>query len=360
MSDIFISYKREDVSLARSLAERLEKEGWSVWWDHEIPAGRDYDTVIETELEQCKCVIVLWTPSSTASRNVKDEANVGLKYNKLLPVMVGKVQPPLGFRMVQAIQWNDNNIVEKEEMENLKEQVRQMMTGKPMQPRQVKARLRRSYRKGWLWAGGIIGFILLLFIIPIDPEPNPEPEPEPVPTEQKTAEEYFEAGAHLADNKQDYDGAIDQFNKALTLNPGMAAAYYGRGTAYNLKGMNTRAITDLNKSIELGFVQAYSNLGWTYFDLADYMNAITCFNYYRWYYQEGVAEAGAAVSFFVLGELDSARVRYDNAIAIDRRFDGNFEALTSAYHFNDRQFRALKSTYSRLYNEQGMPSDAAE
>jgi hypothetical protein len=33
MSDIFISYKREEQPVAKKLAGALEKEGWSVWWD---------------------------------------------------------------------------------------------------------------------------------------------------------------------------------------------------------------------------------------------------------------------------------------------------------------------------------------
>jgi TIR domain len=36
MSDIFISYKREEQPIARKLADALEKEGWSVWWDPKL------------------------------------------------------------------------------------------------------------------------------------------------------------------------------------------------------------------------------------------------------------------------------------------------------------------------------------
>jgi hypothetical protein len=46
MSDIFISYKREDQAIARKLADALEKEGWTVWWDPKLRAGDDFDEVI--------------------------------------------------------------------------------------------------------------------------------------------------------------------------------------------------------------------------------------------------------------------------------------------------------------------------
>jgi hypothetical protein len=38
MSDIFISYAREDRPRAEAIAKALEEHGWSVWWDWNIPA----------------------------------------------------------------------------------------------------------------------------------------------------------------------------------------------------------------------------------------------------------------------------------------------------------------------------------
>ena len=37
MSDIFISYAKEDKEKAGLLAEVLEEQGWSVWWDRRDP-----------------------------------------------------------------------------------------------------------------------------------------------------------------------------------------------------------------------------------------------------------------------------------------------------------------------------------
>ena len=47
MSDIFISYKREEQPEARKLADALEREGWTVWWDPKLRAGEHFDDVIE-------------------------------------------------------------------------------------------------------------------------------------------------------------------------------------------------------------------------------------------------------------------------------------------------------------------------
>ncbi|MDQ3115900.1 MAG: toll/interleukin-1 receptor domain-containing protein [Verrucomicrobiota bacterium] len=47
MSDIFISYAREDREKAQAIAAVFQEQGWSVWWDRSIPPGRTFDQVIE-------------------------------------------------------------------------------------------------------------------------------------------------------------------------------------------------------------------------------------------------------------------------------------------------------------------------
>ncbi len=137
MADIFISYKREDIALARSLAGVLSQSGYTVWWDHDIPAGKDYDQVIEEALGSARCVIVFWSAASINSRNVKDEANEGLKRNVLIPVLIGTVTQPLGFRMIQALQWANGNSIEQSEMDELLMQVKNMI-GSPIQSKPIR------------------------------------------------------------------------------------------------------------------------------------------------------------------------------------------------------------------------------
>jgi hypothetical protein len=97
MSDIFISYKREDQGTARKLADALEKEGWSVWWDPKLRAGERFNDVIEKALKESKCVVVMWSKRSVESLYVKDEATYALKRNKLVPVMIEEVELPFRF-----------------------------------------------------------------------------------------------------------------------------------------------------------------------------------------------------------------------------------------------------------------------
>ena len=83
MSDIFISYKREDQATARKLADALEKEGLSVWWDPKLRVGEHFDDVIEKALNEAKCVIVMWSNLSVNSEYVKSEATEALEEKNL-------------------------------------------------------------------------------------------------------------------------------------------------------------------------------------------------------------------------------------------------------------------------------------
>lgn len=102
MTDVFISYAREDRERARVLASALEARGWSAWWDREIVPGQSFDQVIERELERAKSVVVLWSGHSIASEWVKNEAAVGAERGVLVPALIESVKLPLEFRHKQA------------------------------------------------------------------------------------------------------------------------------------------------------------------------------------------------------------------------------------------------------------------
>jgi len=102
MSDIFISYAREDHLRAEALAKALVDHGWSVWWDWIIPAGKTFWQVIQEEIEKARCVVVIWSATSVSKDWVIEEASEGKKRGILVPVLIEQVQPPWGFRLVQA------------------------------------------------------------------------------------------------------------------------------------------------------------------------------------------------------------------------------------------------------------------
>lgn len=104
MSDVFISYARQETPRAEQLARALEEAGFSVWWDHQISAGATWASNIEQELDKARCVVVMWSTNSVASLWVRDEAAYAREEGKLIPVLVDKVEPPFGFRSYQTLE----------------------------------------------------------------------------------------------------------------------------------------------------------------------------------------------------------------------------------------------------------------
>ena len=102
MSDIFISYARQDRFIAGELAYVLSHEGWSVWWDSELLPGQAFNSVIEQELKNARCVVAIWSSHSVKSRWVRSEAAEGADRDLLVPVIIEDVVPPLGLREAQC------------------------------------------------------------------------------------------------------------------------------------------------------------------------------------------------------------------------------------------------------------------
>jgi formylglycine-generating enzyme required for sulfatase activity len=103
MADIFISYAKKDREKVEPIALALMEQGWSVFWDRNIPGGRTWDEVIEEEIEAAKCIIVVWSNISKSSRWVRAEAEEGLKRGILVPVSVEDTNIPLLFRPIQSV-----------------------------------------------------------------------------------------------------------------------------------------------------------------------------------------------------------------------------------------------------------------
>jgi hypothetical protein len=102
MADIFISYAREDLESAGRLAATLQEQGWSVFWDRTIPAGKSWREVIGATLADARCIVVLWSQHSVDSHWVIEEADFGLRRRILIPAFIESAEPPFGFGSIQA------------------------------------------------------------------------------------------------------------------------------------------------------------------------------------------------------------------------------------------------------------------
>jgi adenylate cyclase len=102
MADVFVSYARSDRALVAPLVAAVEAKGWSVWWDHDIDAGQQFDDQNERELRAAKAVLVVWTPTSAASRWVRGEAREAADWGTLVPVRFEAVSLPMDMRAIHT------------------------------------------------------------------------------------------------------------------------------------------------------------------------------------------------------------------------------------------------------------------
>ena len=109
MSNIFISYKREQRDWVRKLVTLLESYGLTVWWDPKIEVGEEYFKVINKIIADVDCIVVIWSHDSVNSPWVISEASVGMERNNMIPILLEDVSPPIPFNILQSanlVNWN--------------------------------------------------------------------------------------------------------------------------------------------------------------------------------------------------------------------------------------------------------------
>lgn len=101
MADVFISYSRADQEQVARLAMAIQREGYSVWWDKELPPHLSYGDVITEKIVQAKAAVVVWSPTAAKSEWVRAEADMARNQKKLVQTALGDVMPPLPFNQIQ-------------------------------------------------------------------------------------------------------------------------------------------------------------------------------------------------------------------------------------------------------------------
>lgn len=79
---IFVSYARSEHEIVYKVINRFNEAGFNVWYDEGTAPGNEWPAGISNALDRCSLYVVMITPDSMASRNVKNEINFALKKNK--------------------------------------------------------------------------------------------------------------------------------------------------------------------------------------------------------------------------------------------------------------------------------------
>ena len=155
MSEVFVSYKREDEQRVARLVQALEAEGLSVWWDRGMPGGESWRDNIQKALAEAKCVVVVWTESSVGpdGRFVKDEASRAARREILVPVVMDRIDLahlPLGFGELQSLDLKRWRGTRRDPFfQDLVTAIRAKIDGRPVPaPRGPITRLRRRWTAG--------------------------------------------------------------------------------------------------------------------------------------------------------------------------------------------------------------------
>lgn len=88
----FISHSSADDAFVTELAASLRSTGLETWVDHEnIPAGADWEQMLEDALNECDAMLLVVSPEAIKSHNVKAEWGYFLEHEKLLVLLHYKV-----------------------------------------------------------------------------------------------------------------------------------------------------------------------------------------------------------------------------------------------------------------------------
>jgi tetratricopeptide (TPR) repeat protein len=273
MSDIFISYAREDRDKAELLARAFKQQEWAVWWDKVIPPGRKYADVISEELLSAKAVIVLWSQASVASDWVKDEAQEGANRRILVPVLVEKVNPPYGFRQVQTADLSDwDGSTSHAELQSLVRGIGSLIK-QPVNDSALSIGRTASDKRRllfYLLAGGVLVLLLGYGAYRLRTPKGTAGNPNQVANgtrgannqnlsslqtcdseSRHKAADFTSKGLMMIDPGGNHNAAALQFKEAISECPDYSEAYFWRGQSFVALQQNENAVADFKKVVEI-------------------------------------------------------------------------------------------------------------
>lgn len=113
----FISYSRANSDFAVRLAKDLKAAGHEIWLDQlDIPTGARWDDELEKALRTCTTFLIILSPESIKSQNVKDEIGYAIDSGKhILPIMLKQCEVPFRLRRFQYVDFTNEEHDEYDE-----------------------------------------------------------------------------------------------------------------------------------------------------------------------------------------------------------------------------------------------------
>ena len=205
----FISYSRANSDFAVRLAKDLKAVGHDIWLDQlDIPTGARWDDELEKALRTCTTFLIILSPESIKSQNVKDEIGYAIDAGKhILPLMIKQCEVPFRLRRFQYVDFTNEAHDEYDErfMETkaLLSNTEQLPTANEDEksPTPVKVPVSKSGGKKLfstpvLFGGGALVIAIVIAVFSLGNRGTPAPTPAPTATAapvtpSKTAEPQF-------------------------------------------------------------------------------------------------------------------------------------------------------------------------
>lgn len=145
--------------------------------------------------------------------------------------------------------------------------------------------------------------------------------------------EYAAIGIQCLE-REDYDRAIENFTRAIRLNPYYSEAYNNRGIAHTAKGNYEKAFEDYNRAVELNsdFFYAFINRGKLYSDKGEHLWAIEDYDRaIRINSENPVAFYNRANAYASLRKFSEAISDYTRAIELNPEYELAYNNRSLAY-----------------------------
>ena len=132
---------------------------------------------------------------------------------------------------------------------------------------------------------------------------------------------YYNRG-NLYRRQQKYKLALDDYNQAIKINSDFAGAYYNRGNLYKDLQKYDLALSDYSKAIDINpnFAEAYNNRGNLYKNLQKYELALSDYNQaIRINPNFALAYANRGILYAILGQSEKAKIDLQQAAILFRQ-----------------------------------------
>ena len=271
--DVFISYRRTNVSWALAVFQNLTQHGYDVFYDFDGLASGDFERHILENIRDRSHFIVLLTPSALERSSepgdwLRREIETALQYQRnIVPLMLEGfdfrspgIANQLAGELATLAKYNALRIPAdyfEEAMGKLREKYLNVPVDTVLHPasstarkaaRAQQAAARRAPRvsesalssQEWFEQG----------FIATDPDERLRCYNEAIRLDPDFAAAYGNRGNVLR-VRGDFDGALQDYSEVIRINPDDGLAYYNRGAALYEKGDLDAAVDDLGEAIHL-------------------------------------------------------------------------------------------------------------